>query len=129
MSDKKDPPTDSTAQTQPPATRKSSAPDAGDAMQLSVEVKARRGVPAAEVAMTDGRLLIGRDEGDVRIDDLLVSRQHAAIELQGDDPVLCDLDSTNGTFLNGRLLIEPAPVEDGDDIRIGPTHLLVRVTR
>ena len=129
MTEEKDPLADSAAETKPPPSRKDQSSGNDAAMQLSVEVKARPGIPAVEVPMSGDRLLIGREEGDIRIEDLLVSRQHASIEVQGADLVLSDLESTNGTFLNGRLLIGPAPIADGDDIRIGPSHLLVRVTR
>lgn len=48
------------------------------------------------------RMVIGRAEGaDVRLDDAAVSKQHAAIEPVGNDHILLDLGSSNGTFVNG----------------------------
>jgi hypothetical protein len=96
--------------------------------RLTIEVHPRHGVPPLRVPMHGDGLTIGREEGDIRIEDLLVSRRHAAIEIDADGvPFLRDLDSTNGTFLNGALLIAPARLRDGDDIRIGPAHLLIRI--
>ena len=117
------------AETQPPHAGGSGArPDAAHTGRLSVEVySGLDGAPRC-VSMTGDSLIIGREEGDLRIEDLLVSRRHAAIE-QGDQgaPILRDLDSTNGTFLNGALLLAPAALHDGDDIRIGPSHIRVRI--
>ena len=100
------------------------------AARMELEVRGRGGDPSGPVAMQGDRLLIGREEGDIRIDNLLVSRQHAEIEPDGEGGFrLTDLSSTNGTFLNGRLLVAPARLADGDDVRIGPAHLLVRIQR
>lgn len=96
--------------------------------EVSVELKARHDGPARTVVLSGGSLVIGREEGDLRIEDLLVSRRHASLTLTEEGGVvLSDLDSTNGTFLNARLLTAPSEVADGDDIRIGPAHLLVRI--
>ncbi len=45
---------------------------------------------------------IGReDDNAVRLNDERVSRFHAKIQSDGDQLILTDLDSTNGTFING----------------------------
>ena len=67
-------------------------------------------------------------ETDVRINDTQVSRQHAKIVAVHDaernvtDYVLNDLDSRNGTFLNGRR-IRRENLDNGDKITIGDTIL------
>jgi len=67
-------------------------------------------------------------ETDVRINDTQVSRQHAKIvaihdaERNVTDYVLNDLDSRNGTFLNGRR-IRRENLDNGDKITIGDTIL------
>jgi pSer/pThr/pTyr-binding forkhead associated (FHA) protein len=74
---------------------------------------------------------IGRDpEGDLCIDDDLVSREHAIIEqLQGGGEqaessyVLRDLESTNGTFVNHERITAHLLV-DGDIIRAGKSFFL-----
>ena len=96
--------------------------------QVVVELHRRHDEPARSAVLIEGTLLIGREEGELRIDDLLVSRRHASLRIAPEgDVILQDLDSTNGTFLNGRLLLEPAVVADGDDVRIGPAHLQIRI--
>lgn len=50
-----------------------------------------------------------------------VSRRHAIIKFSGDDCILEDLDSSNGTWLNGSQLVayRPYPLQNGDVIRLG----------
>lgn len=62
----------------------------------------------------------GRRNADVTMDDPDVSRQHAVIERYDEKFLLKDLESTNGTYLNGqRVTIDF--LEDGDVIRMGKT--------
>lgn len=60
----------------------------------------------------------------VTIDDPMMSREHARIDLSKDKPLLEDLQSRNGTVLNGRPLVGEAVLEDGDRIRIGTQELV-----
>lgn len=64
------------------------------------------------------RLLIGRGKADVIIDDALVSRVHCAIEISADEVVLRDLESTNGTLVDGKP-IQAAPLSNGSTFKIG----------
>ncbi|MEJ2368933.1 MAG: FHA domain-containing protein [Acidobacteriota bacterium] len=66
------------------------------------------------------RTVLGRQECDLSFpQDPLVSRKHAAIELYNRDYILIrDLASTNGTFVNGRL-VNQARMSLGDELRIG----------
>ena len=64
-------------------------------------------------------LLLGRDERcDVEIPERQVSRHHASITIEEDRYILRDLNSKNGTFLNGLELEGPEPLHDGDEIQI-----------
>jgi len=68
---------------------------------------------------------IGRAESnDVRIDDKRASKFHAEVRFETDRYVLHDLDSANGTLLNGEYVVEPMPVGHDDEIVIGRTLLL-----
>ncbi len=74
-------------------------------------------------------VILGRAlEADVRVNDTLVSRQHARVLLMRNESknsneyILVDLDSRNGTFLNGRR-IKRETLENGDKITIGETIL------
>jgi FOG: FHA domain len=59
----------------------------------------------------------------VYIDHSSVSRQHARIVVHTDGVTLEDLDSRNGTFLNGRRVSEPEAIQDGALIGLGPCDL------
>lgn len=70
--------------------------------------------------------VIGRSDGcDVIIPDPWISSRHALVERRGDETWLVDLDSRNGTFVNGRRVRE-ARVEDGAEIAFGRTASTVR---
>lgn len=64
---------------------------------------------------------IGRgDDMDMVIDNSSVSRRQAQIRLEPDGRwTVQDLESANGTFLNGRRLTGPAPLTGGDEISFG----------
>src|SRR5262249_28234202 len=63
---------------------------------------------------------IGRStSNNVFIDDPDVSRHHAEIQRLGNNYMLIDLGSVNGTWLNSRRITVPRDLEDGDQIRIG----------
>ena len=69
------------------------------------------------------RITIGRhSENDLRIDDSLISRQHAQIIQQGRAVYLRDLNSTNGSFVNGER-VDIAPLEVGANIKLGGCQL------
>jgi DNA-binding winged helix-turn-helix (wHTH) protein len=73
-------------------------------------------------ALSEGENLVGRDpRSDVWLDHESVSRRHASIRIGGDStrPLLMDLESTNGTFVDGRPIDGEHPLADGDAIRIG----------
>lgn len=63
---------------------------------------------------------IGRDETcDLVLADRQVSRRHAAIRWNGKFYQVEDLDSTNGTHLNGASASSPLSLSDGDELQIG----------
>ncbi len=78
------------------------------------------------IALTTEVTRIGRsNEADVRLPDTGVSRLHAELRTLGDEVVLVDLGSTNGTTLNGRKVAE-GRLRDGDRIGVGSSSLLFR---
>lgn len=84
---------------------------------------------AVPIPLEREEVILGRAlEADVRINDTQVSRQHARINATpgatalSTDYVLSDLDSRNGTFLNGRR-IRHETLQNGDKIMIGETIL------
>lgn len=66
------------------------------------------------------RMTIGRaPDCEIVLPRRQVSRYHARIERAGDGFVVRDLDSKNGTYVNGRAVTdEPYPLQDGDEIQI-----------
>ena len=69
-------------------------------------------------------VVIGRGEGDIRLDDAEVSRRHARLTVHGTRVVLHDLGSTNGTFLDERKISEAA-IENRSEFRIGATRMML----
>ncbi|MEO6950680.1 MAG: GGDEF domain-containing protein [Polyangia bacterium] len=68
---------------------------------------------------------IGRgSQADIQVIDEGISRRHAAIRLEGDQVVVVDLGSTNGTFLNGEKVGPQHALSDGDKIQVGSTTIL-----
>jgi DNA-binding winged helix-turn-helix (wHTH) protein len=65
-------------------------------------------------------VVIGREMGlaDLLLPERQVSRRHAKIERTPEGFMLSDLDSKNGTFLNGREVKDPQRLQDGDEIQI-----------
>jgi predicted component of type VI protein secretion system len=65
-------------------------------------------------------VVIGREVGlaDLLLPERQVSRRHAKIERTPSGFMLSDLDSKNGTFLNGKEVKEASPLQDGDEIQI-----------
>lgn len=73
---------------------------------------------------TEGTTSLGRDaSNDIQLHDTEVSRRHAQVYASGDVYTVSDLDSSNGTFVNGRP-IEAHRLESGDHVQIGRTLML-----
>ncbi|MFN8556900.1 MAG: FHA domain-containing protein [Dehalococcoidia bacterium] len=61
------------------------------------------------------------------LDDRL-SREHARIDFRGGRFWVTDLNSTNGTFLNGARMTAPhAPLTTGDEVALGATRIAVQL--
>jgi FHA domain/Domain of unknown function (DUF1707) len=70
---------------------------------------------------------IGRTQDcDLRIADLSVSRRHAQLDRGDDGWLLSDLDSHNGTRVNGWLVREPVPVRPGDVLQFGSAVFVIQ---
>lgn len=64
-------------------------------------------------------VVVGRSEGAIKVSSNAVSRQHLRITRQGDDVVVRDLESRNGTQLRGVNLAGTLPVHEGLDLKLG----------
>lgn len=72
---------------------------------------------------------LGRSAGsELVLADPLVSRRHAQVRRQGSMAVLYDLDSTNGTLVNGRRITGPVRLWAGDVLTLGRTQVVWQPT-
>lgn len=73
------------------------------------------------------RVVLGRGDSDIVLNDAEVSRQHACIEVHGQRVVLKDLGSTNGTFMED-VKVSQSELENRAEFRIGGTRLMLILT-
>ncbi len=74
-----------------------------------------------------GVVLVGRDsEADLRLRDDSISRRHARLVLNGAEVRIVDLDSANGTLVNGRRVEGAHPLVSGDVATLGSVALVLR---
>jgi predicted Zn finger-like uncharacterized protein len=73
------------------------------------------------------KTVLGRADCDIVLDDPECSRQHASLEILGSRVVVTDLNSTNGTFVQGQR-IERAELENHHEFRIGEHVMMLIVT-
>jgi len=83
--------------------------------------------PSSQVTyeLVPDRMTIGRKpENDIAIEwDKAVSRRHAELELVAGSWFVSDLDSANGTFVNGSKVDRKRALHSGDELRVGDTTL------
>jgi predicted component of type VI protein secretion system len=73
----------------------------------------------ANFDLTEETITVGRlPDNAIQIDDASVSSHHAQLTRDGGDYILVDLESTNGTAVNGRAHTE-GKLQDGDQVRFG----------
>jgi DNA-binding winged helix-turn-helix (wHTH) protein len=94
----------------------------------------KNGVPSAailifrgrELPLHEGENVLGRDpSADVPIDDVTVSRRHASISI-AETATLHDLESKNGTFIDGVRLTHPQTLSDGQTFVLGDASIIFR---
>jgi hypothetical protein len=74
--------------------------------------------------ITSSRVVLGRSRAcDVHVPDVNVSRRHAEVRQEGTTYWIVDLDSTNGTVLNGKA-VERERLRDGDTVTLGSTEIV-----
>ena len=94
-------------------------------MTISLHVVPATGVPF-DFEPDDDAVVIGRSsDAEIAVADRSMSRRHARLFHEGDDWLVEDLGSRNGTLLNGRKITEPTPVGVGTALRIGSTTINV----
>lgn len=102
------------------------ASDRGAARRTFPSCSVTRG--ADEFILETGVTVLGRDPSvGVYVEHPSVSRHHARISIEGDEAVLEDLKSRNGTFLDGRRIDAPTRLHRGAVIGLGAITLTFRV--
>jgi pSer/pThr/pTyr-binding forkhead associated (FHA) protein len=77
------------------------------------------GVVIKEVQLTKDRTSLGRRPyNDIVIDNLAVSGEHAVLQMSGNEVYLEDLNSTNGTYVNGKA-VKKQLLQNNDTVEIG----------
>lgn len=77
------------------------------------------GVVIKEVQLTKDRMTLGRRPyNDIVIDNLAVSGEHAVLLIAGNEVSLEDLNSTNGTYVNGKA-VKKHLLQNGDVVEVG----------
>jgi sigma-B regulation protein RsbU (phosphoserine phosphatase) len=94
-------------------------------MPRTPEVRVRSADKAERRVPLRAKMSIGRaEDSDIYFPDQLLSRRHAEIDLRSDGTYIIDLESTNGTFLNGERLYHEQRLRDGDVIAVGSNTLV-----
>jgi hypothetical protein len=106
------------------AGRAGSAPAASARLVVarSAGLEAGESFETGPVPLTIGRagdntVVLGRDD--------FASARHARVEAQRDGLWIIDLESTNGTFVNGHRIDGRRRLRDGDVVKVGDTELRV----
>ena len=94
----------------------------GDTWSYALELEGRR------VELEEGEVTLGRSRScTVTLRDPSASRSHVLLTVHPGDLRARDLQSSNGTYVNGQRLTDERQLDDGDVITIGETEIVVRV--
>ena len=78
--------------------------------------------------MTGRECVIGREPScDVRPDHGRVSKRHCRLYWRADRLMVEDINSSDGTCINGQRMLAPTELADGDELYVGPVHYLVMI--
>jgi pSer/pThr/pTyr-binding forkhead associated (FHA) protein len=80
---------------------------------------------AGQTVDVETEVVIGREDTDLTIDDVELSRRHAVVRRHASRLQVEDLGSTNGTYVDGTRIEEPTILGGGAEIQLGITKLVV----
>jgi len=72
-------------------------------------------------------MVVGRKESGLILDDPKVSSMHAKFKMEGDNLVVWDLGSSNGTYVNGKVIRGATILDENDLVKIGDTVFVVKL--
>ena len=80
-----------------------------------------------QIPVMQGKTVIGRGtDADIRLEDDMISRKHCELSWDGNRMTVRDLDSTNGTFLDGvTVTAHPKTIESDNRLQIGKMVLKI----
>ena len=88
------------------------------------------GQEVVRVPLNNQKTIIGRDQtADVYLENRALSRKHAQLEKRGAGIWIRDLESQNGTYVNGERILEPIPLSSDDSIQLGRYDLYIEGVR
>jgi predicted Zn finger-like uncharacterized protein len=77
--------------------------------------------------LTKPRVVVGRADADIQLEDPEVSRRHCVLEVRGTTATLTDLETTNGTLAEGER-IQTVELRHLSEFQVGATTLMFTVT-
>ncbi len=92
----------------------------------SLILQSRDGRPQKEFKLKERNTLGRHPSQDIQLLDRVVSKEHARVTHNGRIYHLTDLESRNGTYLNGERISGTVPLQPGDEILMGNTRLVFR---
>ena len=102
---------------------RSASPEASVPPRSGPRLVSKRG----EWSLLKGQTVVGRDRDcAVRLNSPMVSRRHAQIVVSPDETTVEDLGSKNGTHVNGRRIMQPVTLNDGDQVQVGSFAMTYR---
>ncbi len=92
----------------------------GDATLIDIPVSTLllRSLQTQQEFPVSGEMIVGRSkDSDIHLDDISISRQHAKLTAIAGAVIIEDLNSTNGTSVNGKKISAPQQLNVGDELR------------
>ena len=90
-----------------------------------VSIAITEGPLAGTRVTVESEMVVGRAGADITIQDPEISRRHASLKPQNGGLEIRDLESANGTVVNGAAIDRPTTLHNGDVITLGHTSITV----
>ena len=105
----------------------------GDVTMAASKAPRLRGIrlvgPGLPISLGLGTFIVGRAVGsDVRLDDRQASRSHARITIDEKEASVEDLQTVNGTLVNGKEVKARQQLQPGDTVQFGASEFKVELT-
>jgi hypothetical protein len=71
--------------------------------------------------------VVGRNQGDLMLDDPKISNQHCKFVFENGAYVLWDFGSRNGSFVNGERIRAATPLKENDEIKLGDSTFVLKI--